>query len=409
MPSDERCRCYGVEPALPTFDIEYHRADLRYDHPIHGGNVRVAWTFNYDDTLTALQTSTGAGAPAAQKGIGWRLRTEVDEHLTKQARLRAGADIGSTKYAVDTFPPIDGFAGQQGPHTDVEGGFYADVVWRPSRQVEVVPGLRLDGYRTREQTTWAPQPRLATKIHLLPSVAWVSALGTAHQEPTEEVFVPAKLPNPIDQSSQTIYQFSEGIELQLPGSLRARVAGFYSRELAEHILGTNDTAVGQSEGLEVFARRDFTERLGGLVSYTLSRTVSTGDAITQRVSWDRTHVLSLVLGYDLGSGWRIGSRLFFESGRPFQAVCVEYCSGSPGHSPVMYAPPGNLPGFWRLDARLERKWSFRGGQWLTASLECFNIFDRAEPTFDQYVPGQGVTVQYQSAIILPSLGLEAGF
>jgi TonB-dependent receptor-like protein/TonB-like protein len=393
----------------PTFNIEYHRDDLRYDHPIQGGNVRVAWTFNYDDTLTALQTDTGAGATAAQKGVGWRLRTEVDERVSKQARIRAGADIGSTKYAVDSFPPIDGFAGEQGPHTDIEGGFYGDVVWRPSGPIEVVPGIRLDGYRTREQTTWAPQPRLATKIRLLPSLAWVSALGTAHQEPTEEVFVPAKLPNPIDQSSQTIYQFSEGAELKLPSSLQARVAGFYSRELAEHILGTNDSAIGQSEGLEVFVRRDFTERLGGFVSYTLSRTVSTGNGVTERVSWDRTHVLSVVVGYDLGGGWRVGSRLFLESGRPFQAVCVEYCSGSPGHAPVMYAPPGNLPAFWRLDARVEKKWIFRGGQWLTASLECFNVFDKAEPTSDQYVPGQGVAVEYQSPIILPSLGLEAGF
>jgi hypothetical protein len=393
----------------PTFNIEYHRGDLRYDHPIHGGNVRVAWTFNYDNTLTALQTDTGAGSPAAQKSVGWRLRAEVDEHVSKDVRIRAGADVGTTKYAVDAFPPINGLAGTQGPHDDVEGGFYGDVVWRPSREVEVVPGFRLDGYRTHEQTTWAPQPRLATKVRLLPSVAWVSALGVAHQEPTEELFVPGKLPDPIDQSSQTTYQFSEGVELKLPAQIQARVSGFYSRELAEHILGTNDSAVGQSEGLEVFVRRDFTERLGGLVSYTLSRTVSTGDGPEERVSWDRTHVLSVVLGYDLGRGWRVGSRLFFESGRPFQAVCVEYCSGSPGHSPVFYAPPGDLPSFWRLDARLEKKWVFRGGQWLTGSLECFNVFDKAEPTFDQYVPGRGVAVEYQSAIILPSLGVEAGF
>ncbi len=396
----------------PTFNIEYHRADLRYDHPIAlgiGGNVRVAFTFNYDDTLTALQTDTGAGASAAQKGVGWRVRTEVDEGLSRSMRIRAGADIGATQYAVDSYPAIDGFASAQGPHTDIEGGLYADAVWRPVRQVEIVPGFRLDGTRTRESTTFAPQPRLATKIHLLPTLAWVSALGTAHQEPTEQVFVPAKLPNPIDESSQTTYQFSEGAELQLPEGMQARVAAFYSRELAEHILGTTQTALGQTEGLEVFLHRAFTKRLGGFVSYTLARTVSIQNGVTERVTWDRTHVLSLVLGYDLGLGWRVGARLFFESGRPRQPVCVANCSGAGGHSPVAYAPPGDLPAFWRLDARVEKKWVFRGGQWITASAECFNLFDRPEPVGDEYVAGAGVRVAYQSAIILPSVGLEAGF
>lgn len=392
----------------PTFNIEYHRVDLRYDHHIPGGNVRVAWTYNDDDTLTALQTATGAGTSAALKGPGWRLRTELDEHVSDTARLRAGADIGATHYTVDAYPPIQGFPGAAGPHTDVEGGVYADVVWRPLRQVEIVPGFRFDGYRTRGETAWAPQPRLASRVQLLPSVAWVSAFGTAHQEPTEEIFVPSKLPNPIDQASQTTYQLSEGAELRLPSGMQLHVAGFYSREIATHILGTAQSEVGDSGGLEVFLRREFTRRLGGFVSYTLSRTVATADGITQRVGWDRTHVLSLVLGYDLGGGWRVGSRLYFESGRPFQPTCVQNCSGAPGQVPVLATPPGNLPVFWRLDGRLEKKWTFWGGQWLTASLECFNIFDRGEPTGDQYVPGHGIQVLYQSPIILPSVGLEGG-
>ncbi len=392
----------------PTFRVEAHRADLRYDHPLAGGNVRVAWTFNYDDTLTALQTDTGAGTSAAQKGPGWRLRAELDERIAQGARIRAGADIGATKYAVDDYPAIDGYRGLQGPHTDVEGGAYADLVWRPVRPVELVPGVRLDGYRTREETTWAPQPRLAAKVQVLPAASWVSSFGTAHQEPTEQVFVPSKIPNPAEEGSQNNYQFSEGAEVRLPSSLRFRVSGFYSSLLATHILGTSQSETGQSGGLEVFVRRDFTERLGGFVSYTLSRTVATANGVTERVPWDRTHVASVVLGYDLGRHWRIGGRLFFESGRPSQQVCVENCTSGVGARPVFYTPPGNLPVFWRLDARLEKKWTLSGGHWLTASLECFNVFDRREPTGDQYVPGYGVSVVYQSAIILPSVGLEGG-
>ncbi len=376
--------------------------------------MRVAFTFNYDDTLTALQTDAGAGTRAALQGPGWRLRTEINERLSSSTRLRGGADIGATKYTVDEYPAVQGFLGAQGPHTDVEGGFYADVVWRPDEAVEIVPGFRLDGYSTRQQTAFAPQPRLATRIRVAERVTWISALGTAHQEPTETVFVPSKIPSPIDQAAQTAYQFSEGAEVRLPSSMRARVTGFYSRLVAEHILGTDATELGQSAGLELFLQRDFTRRLGGFVSYTLSRTVGTFGGVTERVSWDRTHVVSLVAGYDLGRNWRVGARVFFESGRPYPPVCLD-CGpgGGPNpvapRTPVFVTPNGDLPVFWRLDARLEKRWIFAGGQWLAATLECFNVFDRAEPTGASVRPDGTLAVRYQSSIILPTIGVEGGF
>jgi TonB family protein len=394
----------------PTFRIEYHRVDVRYDHPVAGGNVRVAWTLTHDDSLTAVQTDTPSPTRAAAQGPGWRLRTELDERVTDAARVRAGADLGATRFTVDDYPAILGFQPAQGPHTDVEGGVYGDVVWRPTARVEVVAGFRFDGYVARQQTAWAPQPRLATRIRVLPEVTWISALGTAHQEPGVGVFVPGKLPDPIDQAAQTVYQFSEGAEVRLPSSMKARVTGFYSRLMAEHILGTNATELGQSAGLEMFVHRDFTQRLGGFVSYTLARTVGTVGGVTERVSWDRTHVLSVVGSYDLGRSWHLGGRLFFESGRPYPPACVQNCGGMPGEAPpVHYTPPGELPAFWRLDVRLEKRWYFAGGQWLAGSLECFNTFDKAEAVGVRYVPVQGIVVESQSPIILPTIGVEGGF
>jgi TonB family protein len=377
----------------PTFHIEYHRVDLRYDHPLRDGHVRVAGTFSYDDTLTALQTDTGAGASAALKGPGGRVRTEVEQRVSSGALVRAGADIGVTRFSVDDYEGL-----VRPPHTDVEGGVYADVVWRPTERVELVPGFRFDGYQTRNQTAWAPQPRLSTKVRLLPNLLWISALGTAHQEPTEEVFIPSKVPDPIVSSSGgDSYQFSEAIEVRLPSSMRLRATGFYSRLVARQL-----SREDRSEGLEVFLRRDFTRRLGGFVSYTLSRSDTIAGTQTFRSVWDRTHLLSVVLGYDLGSNWRIGGRFFFESGRLYQAVCQD-CAGPPSTA------TGNLPAFYRLAARVEKKWFFSGEKWLGATLECFNVFDKPEPIFADYSARQGVIIRTQSPIILPSIGLEGGF
>src|SRR5579872_1522610 len=292
----------------PVFQVQYHRADVRYDHRLGDGNLRLAATLSYDDSLTALQTDTGAGAQAALRGPGGRIRAELDQHVSDGAWVRAGADLGLTRFDLDRYADV-----VYAPRTDVVGGAYADVVWRPTRRVEVVPGVRVDAYRVRGEATWAPQPRLSAKVKLLPGVALISALGVAHQEPTDEVFVPEKLPQPIDEAARQSYQYSEAAEVRLPAKMQFRATGFATVLRAEAL-----HAEEQSAGVELFLHRDLTERLGGFVSYTLSRSVTTMAGQTARSPGDRTHLLSLVLGYDLGRRWRVGARFLYESGAPYE-------------------------------------------------------------------------------------------
>jgi TonB family protein len=382
----------------PTFRVEYHRADLRYDHPVPGGNLRLAATFRTDDTLTAVQTSTGAGASAALRGPGGRIRAELDQRVGAHLRLRAGADAAVTRFDEDAFDTT-----VRSAHTDLEGGLYADAVWRPTRTLEIVPGARLDAYRTSRDTPVAPQPRLAGTLRITPALSWITALGTAHQEPTEEVFVPAKLPSNLAESSRTSFQYSEAFEARLPSSVRARATGYYERVIAPSI------GEERSVGLELFLRRDFTERLGGFVSYTLSRTdAAIGPQALGRSGADRTHLLSLVAGYDFGGGWRAGARFFFESGRTYTVRCpTPSCAPGPQGSGA-YVVTGDLPPFYRLDARIERRWSFASGQWLALTLECFNALGAAEPTSAAYSSDAGLTIERQSPIVLPSFGVEGG-
>jgi TonB family protein len=382
----------------PTFRVEYHRVDLRFDHPIDGGSLRVAATVGSDDTFTALQTSTGAGASAALQGPSGRVRAELEERVSPTVRVRAGGDFGVARFDVDDYNDVVHPA-----HTDFEAGIYTDAVLRPVRGVELVPGFRFDAYQARGQTTLAPQPRLATKIRISKDVSWISALGTAHQEPTEEVFVPAKLPDPVDEAPRDSFQASEAVEVRLPSSLRARVTGFASRLVAPSVSGGQ-----RAEGVELFLQRDFTERLGGFVSYTLSRSDTTLGAATYESLWDRTHLLSVVLGYDLGGGWRVGGRFFFESGRSYTVLCPTPNCAPAQAGPPIYSVTDKIPPFFRLDARIERRWTFPGGQWLGATFECFNALDKAEPIGGNYSPESGLTIRMQSPIILPSFGLEGG-
>jgi hypothetical protein len=382
-----------------TFHGEFHRVDLRYDHPLEDGNLRVAATFGSDDTFTALQTSTGAGENAALRGPSGRLRAELDEALGATLRIRAGADVAAVRFDVDEINVT-----AQPAHTDLEMAGYADAVFRPFRGVELVPGFRMDAYRTRGNAVLAPQPRLAAKVRIAPRLSWISTVGIAHQEPTEEVFVPAKLPDSIDDASRDAFHLSEGLEAALPWSLRARVTGF-----ASHLEARGFSGAQRTEGLELFVQRSFLENLNGLVSYTLSRSDTLLARDSHESVWDRTHILTTALGYDLGAGWRVGGRFFFESGRLSQVSCPT-ADCAPGQlGPANYVVTRRLPPFYRGDARLERRLTFANGRWLNIVWECFNVLAGTEPTGYDYFPASGLTLHRQGVLIFPSFGLEGGF
>ncbi len=381
----------------PTFRIQFHRVDLRYDHPLRDGNLRVAGTFSYDDTFTALQTDTGAGTSASLQGPSGRVRVEYDQHVTPEAWVRAGGDVDVKRFDVDSYEGTD-----QAAHTDMVDSLYADVVWRPSEAVEIVPGFRGDAYQVRGQTVVAPQPRLSARFKLSPWLSSITAAGVAHQEPTDEVFVPAKLPDPIDEVSRDNYQYSEALEARLPSSMRLRLTGFYSR-MEAWSLGR----FKQDEGLELFVRRDFTQRLAGFASYTLSRSATTADGVTQRSPGDATHVVSAVVSYDFGHDWRFGARFYVRSGRPYRVSCPPGPGCTVAESQQVHT--GDLPGFYRVDVRLEKKWLYTGGRWLGFTVDCFNATDQGEATSEQFSPAQGFYVHKQNPIILPSVGVNGGF
>jgi len=69
-------------------------------------------------------------------------------------------------------------------------------------------------------------------------------------------------------------------------------------------------------GLEVFVRRALTERLGGFVSYTLSRSNRAVGRLEGPSSFDRTHVFNAAVAYDLGRAWRAGIRTVVYTGIP---------------------------------------------------------------------------------------------
>ena len=209
---------------------------------------------------------------------------------------------------------------------------------------------------------------------------------------------PATLANGL----QTAWQASAGVELTLPEDITGTVSVFHNAffNMTDALGSGGDAdptsdqrARGRAIGLEVFLRRRLTKRLGGFISYTLSRSTRELGGVTRYATFDRTHVASAALSYDLGRKWRFGGRFTFYTGLP--------------KAPDPTSDSTRLDPFYRLDLRLEKRWNFKSW-WISFVAEWMNVTLHKEQVSTTCTLS-GCTAQEIGPVTIPSLGAEGGF
>jgi len=433
-------------PFYPLFRTEFHRADLRWDHAVPGGNLRTAITLGLDDSLAG----SGSSDTTRVQAESVQLRTEYDRTLSKTLRMRAGADALLYHYDYSMQNVIDGLtlSASYPARNDVIFGGYADVVWRVHPRVEIVPGLRFDVFTSRaagsvdpnssialvtgDRATAAPalDPRLAARIFASDRLTFVSTFAVTHQPPSFAVPVPGGELGALSSGLQSAVQASVGFEAKLPLDFELKSTVFLQRYFdmtnafvtctdvfngAPGVSCLQDRTNGIAYGVEVMLRRSFTKRVAGWISYTLSRSTVTvpnplpGDSSQVPSNFDRTHVLTSAFALDLGKGWHAGARFTYYTGLP-------YTLESQG---VPIAPYNGyrLPDFWRIDLRLEKRWRLGARGQVALVFEGLNVTFNKEAISINCVsngaspPGtvDKCSPETIGPVSVPSVGIEAKY
>jgi hypothetical protein len=152
--------------------------------------------------------------------------------------------------------------------------------------------------------------------------------------------------------------------------------------------------MGTSYGLELFLKRRLTSRIGGFVSYTLSRSQRSLGTRQFTATFDRTHVANAALAYDLGRLWRAGARVTFYTGLP--------------KAPDPTSDATRLPPFFRLDLRLEKRWQLSQKAWISLVVEGMNV-TLSKEAISTSCTLQGCTPQTIGPVTIGSIGVEGGF
>ena len=151
---------------------------------------------------------------------------------------------------------------------------------------------------------------------------------------------------------------------------------------------------GEAYGVELFLKKKLTDRIGGFLSYTLSRSTRTYDGRTYIASFDRTHVLNTALAFDLGRNWRAGTRFTFYTGLP--------------KAPDPTSDSTRLSPFYRVDLRLEKRWNLGKTWWISFVAEWMNATLTKEQVSTTCTLS-GCTAQEIGPVTIPSIGAEGGF
>jgi len=392
----------GVETVL--FGTEFYRIDTRYDARLKsGGKLRAAVTGGFDRTRVA----DGRNTRDTLVNTRVRLTEPIDEDLT----LRAGFDMQLDDYRADQRrytdpddPDTRAYNNLFPPRSDSAAASWADVIWRLGSRVEITPGIRIDGYYSNGAKAVAFDPRLAVTARVHERVRLLHAIGIAHQPPSFVVPVPGIAVANLRGGLQRAVQASSGVEIALPWDTTASVTAFsgvftnMTDSISLRIDGDPSTqlprSLGGAKGLEVYIRRSLSNRLGGFIAYTFSRTTRSIDDQHRPAAFDRTHVLHLAASFDLTRGWRTGTRLSVISGAP-QLLPLDYPTGLVGGGGGVIRDPV----FYRVDFRVEKRWSFTETVWLSLVIEMLNATLNTD-----VIDGSRI-----GPVTIPSIGVEGGF
>lgn len=393
------------------FASEFHRLDLRLDRQgENGATTRIATTFGLDRSRLEGSRFAQDFLFGARARHGAPLHRDVDIEVGLDTTIdHISGDLPSL-YAVGQ-QELENTKAFFEPRTDTATGAWVSGSWHPSRGFELTATARADVFTSKGEVGVGPSPRVSMRVPLPsrggPKIVFLGALGIAPQPPAFAIPIPAVGYSGLPGGVGFGYQKSAGAEIELPWKFTARAVGFHHSyfNLRDFSRTSSDidlekpvpvpSSPTQAYGAELFVHRKLTEKVGAFLSYTLSRSeIGATETTPKRISpFDRTHVLQIGGAVYLGAGFRTSARFLTYRGWPDQ-----------GSDPNALVANGRLRPFFRVDARIEKRWQWRQTGYIALVLEALNASASKEVV--KRVCDPDCRDETIGPIVAPSLGVE---
>jgi hypothetical protein len=440
------------ERTAPADDISlsYHRFLTRLLHRVGPLELTAQLVLASDASTLGQQLSGHAERATSLVSARWKGRRAQlllgAELASASVKLSRGASTGvpngspltrTTSFALDPQDFLDGQPYTSVPNRSVISGF-ASLQLDPGYHLHFELGARIDGFIASSEIESAISPMF--RAHYRPAL-WLdlhAAAAIGHSPRTSPLPIPGLNDIALDRGIQAAIQSEVGATVDLAQIALLEATLFYHRYLdvvymelildcqgntnpaaAQVVLTQPDprvnsicrrsglpTADGDSYGLEMFLKRNLTERLSGFVSYTLAfakAVARDGTEFTPQA--DVRHLINAVLQLDLGHGFSLGARFHFRTGKMGVNTIFNL---STAHFTRLEE---RLPSFVRLDLRAAYAFDVSFGRVEIAGGLQNATFSREATNRDCFAPlGQVMCrVDYQPYIVLPNVGVRVDF
>jgi|GEM_PF-163986 len=201
--------------------VLFHRVDLRYRHPVLGGELETGVTAGLDRfSLSSLDPVEGGNIiDVDQRNVTARLGYERE--LGRGLSLRSGLDVESKRAYLSLTNRVRAGRGTfDDMRTDLPvalatfSGLWGEVTWHEEGSPwTVVPGLRLDNYHLAGGVNaFVAEPRVSARRQMSEALTLKGGVGLYHQPPTTLISLPIVDIAALGQGLQRALQLSAGVE-----------------------------------------------------------------------------------------------------------------------------------------------------------------------------------------------------
>jgi TonB family protein len=201
--------------------VLFHRVDLRYRHPLAGGELEVGTNVGLDrfGIVSASPRDGGGVINIDQRNATARLgyQRKFGEDLT----LRSGLDVDhkrariNIQQSVRPSPeaPLEEFSLDMPMAIATFSGLWAELQWQKDSLWTVVPGVRLDNYHlSGGPNALVVEPRVSVRRKMSEQLTLKGGVGLYHQAPTTLISLPIVDISALELGLQQTLQVSAGVE-----------------------------------------------------------------------------------------------------------------------------------------------------------------------------------------------------
>lgn len=262
------------------------------------------------------------------KGPAYKIPIEFSQSLKKQDRFSFGVEFNRNQADVDVYAPkID----RSEPFADFEDAPLVGTTvsylshelaaftiydYRINSDLVITPSLR--AYYSTQMKKSAFDPRSKLVYKLTKETTLKAALGQYSKSPTPQE-TDSSFGNPKLGFEHSLH-YILGVDHEWSDRFSSEVQAYFKDNY--HMIAPdkqttfNNKGYLKSYGLELFMRRNRTEKFFGWLSYTYAVTRqkdAKGDPWIP-VSYDQTHNMNLVSGYSFSSTLSVGNRINYHTG-----------------------------------------------------------------------------------------------